>query len=77
MANGTQLAIRGITYDVVQVDKGYTLLGPRGARYRTMRNQVRPEMMFLVYEDKFGPVLAMRGIWLTDKEGQLVVARRS
>lgn len=82
---GTSIRIRGKDYAVERVERttgteiqrgvAYVLTGKRGAKYTTMRNEPRPEMMFLIYADKFGPAAVMDGVWLTDKGGQLAVVR--
>lgn len=75
------IVIRGRSYAVEVVAgpdgrPGYVLVGSRGARYRTCRNQRRPERMFLVglggriglRTDPLGP-----GVWLSDEGGELSV----
>lgn len=51
----------------------YVLRGKRGACYLTMRNRRNPDLMFLVHGGaRFG--VALDGVWLTDKNGQLELA---
>lgn len=54
-------------------EKTYTLKGPRGASYSTLRNVPDPTKMFLVTDRGFGIPAAMKNVWLSDKTGELVV----
>lgn len=58
---------------VLGVEKTYTLKGPRGASYSTMRNVPNFTTMFLIDDRGFGVPAAMTGVWLSDKSGELVV----
>jgi hypothetical protein len=77
------IQIRGMTYTVEiftrcrdgKSECAYRLIGKRGARYETLRNVPKPEMMFLIHSDRFGPVAVMNGVWLTDEGGTLRVVR--
>lgn len=51
---------------------GYQLEGPRGARYRTLRNKPRPHMLYLINAKDWTKSAPKR--WLTDKNGTLEVA---
>lgn len=83
MATAPTIQIRGLNYSVeifTRVRDGksecaYRLTGKRGASYETVRNVPKPEMMFLVYSDRFGPAAVMNGVWLSDKDGTLRVVR--
>lgn len=79
----TTIQIRGREYRVESferetprgTEKVYRLHGARGALYQTMRNLPRPEMMFIIGGGRLGiSSTVMRGVWLTDKDGQLTVA---
>ena len=56
------IRIQGRTYQVEQSDEGvhemnrpgYLLTGPRGARYRTLRNSRNPHMLYL-FNARAGP----------------------
>lgn len=59
--------------DVHEMNRpGYMLHGPRGARYRTMRNQPRPDMLYLINSRNW--TKGAPKSWLTDKSGKLEVA---
>ena len=54
----------------------YILTGKRGARYGTMRNMQRPEVMFLVHAGTgFGIPAGFESVRLTDRNGMLEVVR--
>ena len=72
LALNPTLLLRGKVFDVSKSGNDYVLTGPRGARYRTMRNVNTPHMMFLVSGRKF-TTQTMKGVWLTDKHGDLHV----
>lgn len=77
----TKLTIGRVAYDVEPgefpgvngKESGYDLRGPRGAHYRTCRNAVFPDRMFLVHVKRFG--VALDGTWLSDKDGTLKVLK--
>lgn len=75
------LRIEGRTYQVEKLPDedvhessrpGYMLHGPRGARYRTLRNRPRPYMLYLINERDW--TRSAPRSWLTDKHGKLEVA---
>ena len=59
--------------DVYEIHRpGYMLHGPRGARYRTLRDRPRSHRLYLM-NDK-GWTRSAPKSWLTDKNGKLEVA---
>lgn len=75
------IIIKGRTFTVEQLPDadvhesnrpGYLLTGARGARYRTMRNQPRPHMLYLVNAKNW--TMSAPQCWLTDKSGKLEVS---
>lgn len=74
------IRIQGRTYQVEQSDEGvhemnrpgYLLTGPRGARYRTLRNSRNRHMLYLMNDRDW--TRAAPKAWLTDKSGKLEVA---
>jgi len=62
------LTIGRRTFTVERIEGGYRLHGVKGASYRTMRNAIHPEFMFLINHTG---VLPFPGVWLTDKNGKL------
>jgi len=85
--NKSTIRIRGRDYTVERFERAkpqpgtdteiaYRLHGTRGAAYETLRNVPRPEMMFLIHSNRFGPASVMRNVWLTDKSGDLAVAKQ-
>lgn len=67
-----QVAEEGIARDG---RKQYVLAGKRGARYGTMRNAHNPDIMFLIDLRGFGIPAGFVGVFLTDRNGHLEVAR--
>lgn len=75
-----EIRIQGRTYQVEQSDEGihemnrpgYLLTGPRGARYRTLRNVKNPHMLYLM--NARGWTMGAPKCRLTDKSGKLEVA---
>jgi len=51
----------------------YWLEGKRGAKYATMRNVNRPEIMFLITRRGFGLAAGYETVMLTDANGTLEV----
>jgi hypothetical protein len=67
------IVVAGREFRVEPAGESYILHGPRGARYRTMRNVPRPHLMFLVNDQSF--VRSAPKAWLSDKDGTLKVVR--
>jgi hypothetical protein len=75
------IRVEGRTYQVVKLPDadvhesnrpGYLLTGARGARYRTLRNQPRPHLLYLINARDW--TRSAPKSWLTDKRGYLEVA---
>lgn len=77
------IVVRGRTLIVSERDKCdrdgrvvYRLRGERGADYFTIRNQVETHMMFVCDNRGFGIASTMKGVWLSDKDGELRVVKQ-
>jgi len=51
----------------------YVITGKRGHKWYTVRNVLKPYMMFLIPESGYSKT--MSGVWLTDEDGTLREAR--
>lgn len=77
----TAIRIRGRDYTVEpferpNTEKAYRIKGKRGASYETVRNVPRPHLMFLIGGGRLGLMSSvMKGVWLSDKDGELTVVR--
>lgn len=75
--SATTIKVRGLEYALKRVEENgevcYHLDGTRGAQYATMRNVNTPHMMFLVSRRAFGIPKQLERVWLSDKNGNLVV----
>lgn len=80
----TEIVIRGRVYsytvETLPADavldagkKQYNILGKRGAKYFTLRNQTNKDIMFICDRRSFGVASGMKGVWLTDKDNVLKV----
>lgn len=81
MTSAQQIQINGKSFQIAEEGiakdgrKQYVLAGKRGARYGTMRNAKNPDIMFLINLQGFGIPAGFVGVFLTDRNGHLEVAR--
>ncbi len=71
MNNTAEIVINGTAFQVESLEGNYVLHGPRGARYRTMRNVPNPHLMFLINDRGFTKQAPR--VWLSDENGALKV----
>lgn len=78
----TPLDYQVLDLDVCEVRKdgtvtGYILTGPRGARYRLMRNVPNPHLLFACNDrpGRFGPCRVRGSEWFSDQDGTLRALR--
>lgn len=67
------ITIEGRDFTIEQSGDDYILKGARGARYRTMRNANRADLMFLVNAKNW--LQDAPDVWLTDRSGKLELIR--
>lgn len=80
----TTICIRGREFTITNETKVvlgreevvYTLNGPKGASYYTMRTRSDLTLMFVCNHRSFGIASTMKGVWITDKNGKLEVVKQ-